>query len=266
MPVADEGAHSPVDRFVVIGASNVSIGFSRIVEILRHGTANRCEILAAMGHGRSYGAWSRFLLRELPGIVDCGLWKALETQSAEVLSVRAIVTDVGNDLLYGFGVDQILGWVETCTGRLLQRGADVILTLPPLAAIRDLSRWRFWLLRTLFFPGSRRTLDHLLDSAERIADGLRTLGNDNNLPIVETPSGWYGFDPIHIRRRTRSAAWRNMFSQWSGLDSDAWNGRVCRRLARQLRKARPAIRRWRGKVQKTSQPALKFDGLSLSLY
>jgi hypothetical protein len=78
-------------------------------------------VLAALGLGRSYGARSRVLLRGLPGILQSGLWRQLE--SLPPAPTRALVTDVGNDILYGSSPEQILEWVEESVARLQLRGA-----------------------------------------------------------------------------------------------------------------------------------------------
>ena len=61
-----------------------------------------------------------FLWRELPGIVECGLWDAL-AQRPPAPTV-ALLTDIGNDLLYDVPVPQIVSWVETCLDRFSPRG------------------------------------------------------------------------------------------------------------------------------------------------
>src|SRR5918993_3764843 len=95
------------------------------------------RIVAALGHGRSYGATSAFVVRRLPGILRSGLWAQLE--STPIVPTRALVTDVGNDILYGFSGDQILTWVDDAVTRLTQVSADIVLTGLPIESIRRLS-------------------------------------------------------------------------------------------------------------------------------
>ena len=77
-------------RLVLLGASNVRRGLPIVVETARAAWP-RLEILGAFGHGRSYGARSRVLVRELPAILDCGLWDALTARRDDA---TAVVTDV----------------------------------------------------------------------------------------------------------------------------------------------------------------------------
>jgi hypothetical protein len=58
------------------------------------------------------------------------------------IPTRALVTDVGNDILYGFSAEQTPTWVEEAVSRL-QRVTRDIIDGPSSASIRRLSQARF---------------------------------------------------------------------------------------------------------------------------
>lgn len=68
-----------IGRVVALGASNLTRGFQTVVATARTAWGTDVDVLAALGHGRSYGADSAFLVRRLPGILDSGLWRRPET-------------------------------------------------------------------------------------------------------------------------------------------------------------------------------------------
>ena len=193
-------------RVVLLGASNLKIGFPRVLERLR----GPVEILAALGHGRSYGTWSRLAwVRLLPGIVQCGLWEELERRPH--LPTVALVTDVGNDLLYGAPVPTIAGWVGTCLERLARQEAEIIIGLLPLSTLEKVSPVRYHLVRQILFPGRRAApWSAVLESARELNDRLRGLGLEHGARLVEPSPSWYGIDPIHVRRSMRSQAWNQI--------------------------------------------------------
>ena len=115
---------APGRRVVLIGASNLARGISTIVETAQLGWGEPVEILAALGHGRSFGQESSIFTRKISGIIQCGLWSALA--SAPARPTTALVTDIGNDILYGTSVNVIVGWVATCFDRLSEAGARTI--------------------------------------------------------------------------------------------------------------------------------------------
>ncbi len=192
-------------RVVALGASNLTRGLAALVGTARARWGPEVELLAALGHGRSYGSESRFLARSLPGILQSGLWPELER--APAAETRALVTDVGNDILYGSSAAQTLAWVEECVRRLHRWTDDVVLTDLPLASIRRLSRPGFLFFRSLFVPGCRLSLAEVREGAERVSSGLTALAAAGGLRLVRLRPEWYGADPIHIRPGLWRAAW-----------------------------------------------------------
>jgi hypothetical protein len=200
--------HRDICRVVALGASNLTRGFQTVVSSARVAWGPGVEVVAALGHGRSYGADSRFLVRRLPGILASGLWRNLET--AAPLPTRALVTDVGNDILYGFPVEQIVGWVDEALLRLQRYTGDIVLTDLPMASARRLSRAKFRAFTAVVVPACRLSLDQVLERAERVNAGLAALGAQRGVRLFRLDPSWYGFDPIHIR----PALWR---TAWSGI-------------------------------------------------
>lgn len=196
------------ERIVALGASNLTRGFPVVVATSRSAFGPEVEIFAALGLGRSYGMESRVLARTLPGIVHCGLWSALATRPR--LPTRALVTDVGNDILYGAPPEQILGWVETALTRLAAVTDDIVVTGLPLDSIRCLSAAGFLAFRTLFFPRCRLALAPVSASAERVQEGLAESAGRYGARFVPLRPEWYGFDPIHIRLGRWGTAWEEI--------------------------------------------------------
>lgn len=205
-----EGTDVPALRAVLLGASNLKSGFPHILARLRGGAPGPVEILAALGHGRSYGTWSRLAwVRQLPGILDCRLWAELGARAR--LPTVALITDVGNDLLYGAPVPAIAGWVATCLERLERHGAEPIVGLLPLASLEKVSPFRYHLLRRILFPGRRAApWSAVLDGARELNGRLRSLALEHGARLVEPSPSWYGIDPIHVRRSMRSRAWKQI--------------------------------------------------------
>lgn len=195
-------------RVVALGASNLTRGFRTVVAAAREAWGPDVEVLAALGHGRSYGGESRVLGRVLPGILQSGLWSELARRPAA--PTHAVLTDVGNDVAYGHGAERTLAWVEECLDRLAPCAREVTVTDLPMASLRRLSPLRYLAFRTVLVPSCRLPLARVLDEAQRVSDGLVALAARRSLRLVRLRPEWYGFDPIHVRRRQWRAAWREI--------------------------------------------------------
>ena len=255
----------PSRRIVLLGASNLTRGISTAVETARLTWQEPLAILAALGHGRSYGMASSVVGRQLPGITECGLWGALRAMPSA--PTAAVVTDVGNDLLYGATIEQIVTWVETCLDRLEHMGATVIMTGLPVENLQDLPRARFSLLRSLFFPNSQLGFDQVMGLTEDLNVRLKSIADDRRLPHVQPYPGWYGFDPIHIKMRYWPVAWQKILGNWQCQERERplARGSLFRWLF--LRSLVPETRRIIGLQQRCQQPAGQLgDGTTIAFY
>ncbi len=79
-----------IARLVALGASNLTRGFRRVVSTARAAWGPEIQVLAALGHGRSYGAASRIGVRTLAGISNraCGGHSRPSRRSPPVPSSR----------------------------------------------------------------------------------------------------------------------------------------------------------------------------------
>ncbi len=127
-------------RVILLGASNLTRAISTVVGIAQASLGGPLDIVAALGHGRSYGMWSRVLVRELPGITTCALWKELDRRPR--LDTVALVTDIGNDIFYGASINEIETWVDNTMTRLDRFGARTVITLLPSENATGISEWR----------------------------------------------------------------------------------------------------------------------------
>jgi hypothetical protein len=197
-----------IGRIVAVGASNLTRGFHTIVAAARSTWGPDVEVLAALGHGRSYGGPSTFLVRGLPGILQSGLWRELESHPPA--PTRALVTDVGNDIMYGHPPGRILEWVDECVARLRQFTPDVVVTGLPHAAVAGLPPGRYLLFRSVFFPRCRLTLDQTMRIGAEVDEGLRAIASRRGAAFFRLKPEWYGLDPIHIRPRMWRDAWQEI--------------------------------------------------------
>jgi hypothetical protein len=97
---------------------------------------------------------------------------------------------------------------------------DIVLTDLPLFSIRRLSNLKYLAFRSILVPSCRLSLAQVLDTAERVNDGLARLAAARGTKFVQLDPAWYGFDPIHIR----PSLWRPAWQQILGTPQARSNG------------------------------------------
>ena len=202
--------------------------------------------------------------RTLPGINTCGLWDALSHN--EQAPTYALLTDIGNDIGYGFDAATIEHWIDHCATRLGQMNARMVITDLPTHAVRELPEWRFQIVHRLLFPSQQLKLNDVLATVDAVSGQLRELASKYDASFIEVHKSWYGIDGIHIRRHLRQHAFATMLDSWSDqtnvtdqhlLLTERWS----------MRWLKPADRTLFGIHQLTAQPAMTLgDGSTLSLY
>jgi len=210
-------ATTPQRRLVLLGASNACNGLSVIVDTARRLYDQPLEVMTAIGHGRSYGRDEWVFFRGLPGILHSGLWPALD--AAAHIPTAALVSDIGNDLLYDVLPEQIAEWVRDCLRQLKPRAERIVLTSLPVDNLGDLSDWWFLFMRTIQFPRCGLDRATVVARAHELNDRISELAREFDVSFVRLEPKWYGMDPVHFRFTNYSVAWRSILAPL--LESDA---------------------------------------------
>ncbi len=260
-------------QFAIVGASNVTKGLRSIVSAMALHTGGPFRACVTAGLGRSYGLESSILARGLPSIHGCQMWDCLDAWRSEVpeLPSYALVADVGNDVAYGVPTARIARWFETTLRRLDALGFRVVTTGLPLQSLRALDPLRFAVMTGLLFPERRLEYDESLHRATEVDRRIRSIAAERDVPCGTLLGSWYGLDPIHILRRHRASAWRELTAPWSdGSGEEGIGARGSKsnvRLRRSPYLMRPAEWTWAGEPRRTQQPATRLsDGSELWLW
>lgn len=257
---------NPVNRIILIGASNLTLSLRMIIEHIQKGIGGPSEILVAAGHGRSYGLSSQVLIRGLPGIVQCGLWNQLGGRTN--LPSYALVTDIGNDIPYGVEPEKILQWVTWCTDQLTKISAQIVITNLPIYSIESLSNRRFQFFRRLFFPSCTLSKTEVVSRARALYQGLTILAQQKRFTLCEQNRQWMGVDGFHIAFMKRERAYREFCSHFVVADEDL-SSATYRSELRLSWQQRPyfALQRVWGKEKCCPQPSgLLSNQTTVSLY
>lgn len=254
-----------VSRVIILGASNISLGWSSLLRVLQDQLSAPLEIYTAHGMGRSYcGIRSRFLTTQLPGILSCSLWDQLPRVNALDPRPCVLITDLGNDLVYGRSAVQVAQAAEQCIERLRRwnSGCRIVVSRPPVESVDSVGWFRYVLCRLLLFPFCPLTLPQAKAATVELDELLQAMAREQEVEIVKPAPEYYALDPIHVKRGCRQTAFEDMLLPW----------RQERRFedpvpsVSQLRRPRPLIRWVRGKQKTTPQPSQTAGNVTVFAY
>jgi hypothetical protein len=248
---------------VLLGASNLVLGWPAMMKALPRLTADPLRINIATGMGRSYIETSAFWFRKLPSILDCQLWSHLPQESGQPPVV--LITDVGNDIVYLFEPDQIAKSVRECIRKVRNWRPDAkfVITGLPLASLMRVGKPRFLIARTILFPGCTLSRDIIIERSMELDQLVRQIADDPEFRFIEPAPQWYGMDPIHVLPRYRAEAFRTYFDAF-GLPSSPESRGIRQNL--QIRLPTAAERTVFGRKRTVVQPAASTPNLIVSAW
>jgi hypothetical protein len=210
-------------RLILLGASNLTLSLRLIIDLMQQQIGASSEILAAVGHGRAYGVFSQVVWRGLPGIAECGLWRQLNAMESR--PTYALLTDIGNDIVYELTPEQVLRAVERCIDRLQRQSAQIVVTNLPIASVERLSERRYTFFRNLFYPFCKLSRDETLSRVRAVHVGLVDMAVRRQFLLVEQEAHWFGSDGIHVNYWQREAFYRDIVRRFpdSGAKPEHWD-------------------------------------------
>ncbi|ALQ52099.1 SGNH/GDSL hydrolase family protein [Nitrosomonas ureae] len=211
----DSYRETPKNRLVLLGASNLTLSLRLTIHLMQQRLGGPSEILVALGHGRAYGTFTQMLWRGLPGMTNCDLWRQLD--SIEIHPTYALLTDIGNDILYGLPPQQILRALEWCINQLQNHSAQIVVTNLPITSIKSLSERRYIFFRNIFYPSCQLSRDETINRAEVVHHGLVDMAAQWHFKLYEQEPDWFGLDGIHVNYWQRKAYYQDILRQFSDL-------------------------------------------------
>jgi len=200
----------PENRLILLGASNLTLSLRLAIHAMQQRLGSPSEVLAAIGHGRAYGICSSIISRKLPAISESSLWNDLAAQRNLSLPSAALLTDIGNDILYGLLPEQILSTLERCIDQLQRYGTQIVMTNLPITSIENLTDARYLIFRNIFYPSCELARDTTVQRAQSLHTGLIALAARKNIHLYEQEPHWFGPDGIHIDYWKREAFYQDV--------------------------------------------------------
>lgn len=205
-------ANTPSHQIVLLGASNLVLGWPALIQTLRKLTPAPLNLNVAIGMGRSYIKTSAVWFRQLPSINASALWNHLPGELHQ--APRVLITDIGNDLVYLFEPQEIAASLRQSIERILQWRSDarIVMTGLPLDSVARIGRVRYLVARAILFPGCFLPHVTILSRSLELEKRVQQLAAEYQITFVQPESHWYGMDPIHVLPKYRETAFLKYFA------------------------------------------------------
>jgi len=218
--ISEENQNSVL--FIFLGASNLARSFYGLKRCITRCLFPRpVNFIHAMGPGRGYISQGGILNMTYPPILQCDILKAAYSRRKINQQVVALITDIGNDIMYGVPVEEIIGGLQSLFDTLTEFEASIFVTSIPVDLKSDIGEFYFRILRRVFFPNSPVEYYQALEAIEVINKFIIQSLNKNIIVINEMKQ-FCGIDKIHYSLFKSRSAWSHIAGNLTGtLDVNA---------------------------------------------
>jgi hypothetical protein len=200
----------PPVLLILLGASNLSRGCFALVKHIKSCLYPRkVDVLIASGPGRAYYASGGLLNVVYPPIYASDIFEAAQKKSKSGYQVVALVTDIGNDIMYGVSTEKVIETVQQIFDRLQSMNAEIFYTTLPVAFEKgDHPVW-FCILRSLLFPRSTVAYDEATAGIIEVNRFLKESACRQGR-LIPDMDRYLGYDEIHYGWLRAHNAWSHM--------------------------------------------------------
>ena len=200
---------SPV-LLILLGASNLSRGCFAFSSYMKACLYPRpVEVLIASGPGRGYHAPGGLLHVNYPPICSSDIFEVAHDKMKSGSQVVALVTDIGNDIMYGVSAERLIETIQQIFSRLQSMNAKVFYTTLPVAFEKGIHPIWFYVLRSLLLPFSRVSFDEATAGIIATNSFLRGAASEN-LHLISDMNRFLGYDEIHYGWLRSHGAWSHV--------------------------------------------------------
>ena len=195
---------------ILLGASNLSRGCFALSRYMKARLCPRpVEVLIASGPGRGYHTSGGLLNVNYTPICSSDIFEVAQKKSESGCRIVALVTDMGNDIMYGVSAEQLIATIQQVFDRLRSMNAEIFYTTLPVAFEKGVHPIWFYILRSLLLPFSRVSYDKATAGIIAVNQFLKKCGTENCY-LVSGMDRYLGYDEIHY-------GWFRAHSAWSHL-------------------------------------------------
>ena len=208
--------------FIFLGASNLARSFYGLKRCITRCLFPRpVSFIHAMGPGRGYISQGGILNITYPPILHCDILKAAYNRRKINQQVVALITDIGNDIMYGVSAEEIIGGLKSLFSDLSELEANIFITSIPIDLKNDIGEFYFRILRQIFFPKSPAEYSQTSKTIE-IVNQFILQSSNAKISVIDDMQQFCGIDKIHYSLLKSHLAWSHIASDLTGtLDVNA---------------------------------------------
>ena len=209
----EETSSDSLVLFLLLGASNLARGYSMLTQHLSE-CREKTEFLNALGPGRGFCARGGMFNLTYSPILASRVIESAEKKSKHAFRTAVLITDIGNDLMYGVSAETLIASLNAVIDRMHKWNANIFLTSIHVNLKKDVGPITFFLLRFLFYPGSKVTFEKVNLFVTKVNRYLEEKARINErVHLITGMETFAGLDKIHFSILKAHSAWSKVANE-----------------------------------------------------
>ena len=209
----EETSSDSLVLFLLLGASNLARGYSMLTQHLSQ-CREKTEFLNALGPGRGFCSRGGMFNFTYSPILTSRVIESAEKKSKHAFHTAVLITDIGNDLMYGVSAKTLITSLDSIIDRMLGWNANIFLTSIHVNLKKDVAPTTFLLLRFLFYPGSKITFEEAGLYVTKVNRYLEEKSRINErVHLITGMETFVGLDKIHFSLLKAHSAWSKVANE-----------------------------------------------------
>ena len=205
----EDQTQNPV-LFIFLGASNLARSFHGLKYCIERCIFPRPAIfMHAMGPGRGYLSRGGILNAAYSPILNCGILEAARDKKIKDQLVVALITDIGNDIMYGVSSEKIIDGLQYLINTLCEFKTNIFITSIPVDLENDISELHFHIIRQIYFPKSPVKYSQASNNIKAINKFILQSSN-KKITVINDMKQFCGTDKIHYSILKSQSAWSHI--------------------------------------------------------
>jgi len=206
---AEDQTQNPV-LFIFLGASNLARSFHGLKYCIERCIFPRpASFVHAMGPGRGYVSRGGILNAIYSPILNCGILEAARNKKIKDQLVVALITDIGNDIMYGVSSEKIINGLQYLLNSLGEFKTNIFITSIPVDLENDISELHFHIIRQIYFPKSPVKYSQTSNNIKAINKFILQSSN-KKITVINDMKQFCGIDKIHYSIFKSQPAWSHV--------------------------------------------------------
>ena len=196
--------------FIFLGASNLARSFHGLKYCIERCIFPRpASFVHAMGPGRGYLSNGGILNAVYSPILNCGILEAVRNKKTKDQSVVALITDIGNDIMYGVSSEKIINGLQYLLNALGEFKTNIFITSIPVDLENDISELHFHIIRQIYFPKSPVKYSQASNNIKAINKFILQ-SSSKEITVINDMKQFCGIDKIHYSILKSQSAWSHI--------------------------------------------------------